>query len=253
MDAMNVLAIILRVCLVIFSPILSLMAYNIYRKTKGGSLGWVYLTITFVSLGVWALSQLVFLFLYDSAVIRNVIGAVMFFIMAVFNPLSAVTLAKDMGCKIPGWLSLRNIIIGSVVFVGVFYAYNMGASPEIMGSANSISVLLVLPTFIIASFGYNRLAKETGVGFWKWLTWGCIVILIGALMISSSYTDCCGTGSPLHDSEECATWNYDYASALPLPCFSAALPLTSNGAAFVLIGMLMVMVGMEKIRKAMKA
>lgn len=252
MDVVNIVAVLTRVLLLVFAVVLSFAVYNIYRKTRGGSKGWLYMCIAFVSVGAWSVSQLVFLYVFDTFMGRVVISAVMFFMISLFNPLAAINLARDMKCSLPPWLTERNVIILCIAFFAAMYSYNIFASPGFAGSVAGISMFSMVLMFSLAVVGYMRIAKETGVRFWSWFAWGCIIAIIGAFMITTSYTDCCGTGAPLNGAGECGTWMYDYSPILPLPCIAWALPLTSNSAVFVDIGIILLLIAIEKMRRAMK-
>jgi len=251
LDTLNLVAIILRVFLVITAPILSLMVLNIYRKTEGGSKGWLYMAVSFGSLGIWAISQLILTFAFNTPEGRLVIGILMFIFISLFAPLSAIRLARDMKCEIPKWMIERNVVIIYAVFFGALIGYNLMTSSNLLGSLSSASILSIIPTFIIAWMGYCAIAKTTGKILWKWLAWGCIITMIGAVMIVSTYTNCCGAGAPLSGEVGCETWSYDYSPAIPFPCMAWALPFTSNSGAVVLVGILVLIFSIEKLRRAM--
>lgn len=172
MDAINMVAIFARVFLIIFAPVLALMVYNIYRKTRGGSLGWVYMMLAFLSLGTWALFQVILLFVFDSFEGRALLGALMFGLLSIFTPLSSIKLAKDMKCSLPGWINERNTMLIMSGFFVLMYAYALVSSSNILGSAAGISMIALTPSFIISFIGLNSIGKATGVRLWSVFAWG---------------------------------------------------------------------------------
>ncbi len=251
MDILDGLSLIFRLLSVVIGPLLAVVVYIIYRKTRGGSVGWVYISIAFISLGVWSLSQLLFLVVFPNFIARTVIGAMTIFLITFFIPMAAVRLAKDMKCKLPRWLTEVNVIIIGFVYYFVMYSYNLMASQDFLGSVSSISLIGLTPMFVIASVGYLVIARETRVRLWTWWVIGMAFCFVGAFLIGAMYTNCCGTGAPLEWEESCVRWMYDYAPAIPLPCLELALPITSNGATILSMGLVFLLYSMEKMRRLM--
>jgi hypothetical protein len=253
LDVLNSVALFFRLLSVILGPLLAVVVYNIYRKTKGGSIGWLYMSVAFISLGAWSISQLVFLVVFPNFIIRVITGAMGIFLISFFCPLSAVGLAKDMKCSLPGWLTEVSVIAIGFAYYAIMYVYAFMASVDFLGSVASISIIGLTPMFILGAIGYLTIARETRVGIWSWWTLGTFFVFIGAFVIGGMYANCCGTGAPLEWSQGrgCDGWMYDYAPALPLPCVEAALPVTSNGAVILSIGLLILLYVTEMLRRAM--
>ncbi len=253
MDVFNSVAVFFRLLSVIIGPILGIVSYRIYRKTRGGSTGWLYISIAYVSLGVWSLSQILFLVVFPNFIARTIIGAMAIFLISFFNPMAAVRLANDMKCRLPRWLTETNVIVIGLVFYAAMYAYNIMTSVDFLGSVATISIIAMTPMFILGALGYLIIARESGVRFWSWWAGGTIFVFIGAFMVGGMYANCCGTGAPLEWSQGmgCDGWMYDYAPAIPLPCIEALLPITSNGAMFLSAGVLILILVTEKLRRAL--
>jgi hypothetical protein len=253
LDVLNIVALFFRLLSVIIGPILAIVSYKIYRKTRGGSTGWLYISIAYVSLGVWSLSQILFLLVFPNFIARTIIGAMTIFLISFFNPMAAMRLAKDLKCRLPWWLTEVNLIAIGLVFYAVMYLYNLMVSVDILGSVATISLIAMTPMFILGSLGYLIIARESGVRFWSWWAVGTVFVFIGAFMIGGMYANCCGTGAPLEWSQGmgCDGWMYDYAPALPLPCIGVLLPVTSNGAIFLSVGVLILMFVTEKLRRVL--
>jgi len=250
MDILGSIALIFRLLSVVVGPLLAVVVYSIYRKTQGGSKGWLYLTIAFISLGVWSISQVVFLIMFPNFIARTITGAMAIFLITFFNPLGAVKLANDMQCKVPMWLTEFNIIMIGLVYYASMYVYSLMMSRDILGAVASISIIGMTPMFLIASLGYLCIAKTTRVRFWSLWVLGTIIVIIGSFMIVGGYASCCGTGAPLEwvPGSGCDGWIYDYAPVLPIPCIEAALPLISNSAIILSIGLLILLYSMIELR-----
>lgn len=251
MDILDGVSLIFRLLSVVIGPLLAVVVYIIYRKTRGGSVGWLYISIAFISLGVWSLSQLLFLVVFPNFLARTIIGAMTIFLITFFIPMAAVKLANDMKCKLPGWMTEVNVIIIGFVYYFIMYLYNIMASQDFLGSVASISLIGLTPMFIIASVGYLAIARETRVKLWSWWVIGMVFCFVGAFLIAAMFTNCCGTGAPLEWEPSCVRWMYDYAPATPLPCVEAVLPITSDGAVILSIGLVFLLYSMEKMRRLM--
>lgn len=242
-------AITFRLLSVILGPILALIIHNIYIKTRGGSKGWLYMTLAFISLGVWSLSQLVFLVLFDSYIGRTLTGTVFFMLMSFLNPLAAVRLSRDMKCRLPPWLTERNVIITGCAYYMIVFSYIMLGSGNPLAPLSSASIMGMVVMFSLAAVGYVILARRTGIRVWFMWTAATIVVIFGAFFVAS-YANCCGELAPLAETPTCADYMYDYGPLL-IPCMEWMLPLSSNGASILSVGILIYLIAGEKLRRLM--
>jgi hypothetical protein len=232
--------------------VLAYVVIVIYNRTRGGSSGWVSLTLTYASLGLWALFQLIFIAVFPSYTARVLTGAALFFVIGISNPLATVLLSRDMKLKVPGWFNKRILFITVTLFYLALGAYNFLLTPftEPLAELLSITLLSIGVLFLIAIFGFYLIFRATGVRLWMFIG---IASLLGALGVGMvvAFTDCCGLQSPLHETGDCQGWMYDYADTLPTPCLEGLLPLSSNGVMLILLGEIFALYALFRMMRVM--
>jgi hypothetical protein len=237
LDGLSLVATGFRAASVLFGLVLACLVIVIYRKTRGGSSGWLCLMLAYSSLGVWGLSQLVFLAVFPSYMARILTGTALFFLIGITHPLAAVLLSRDMKLKVPPWFNKRNLFVLVMLFYLAMVAYNflLTSFTEPFAEVLTITLLSVGVFFLAAAFGFWLIFRGTQVSFWMFMAISSLVAALGVGMVVA-FTDCCGADAPLQGADACQSWIYDYADALPAPCVEGLLPLSSNGVLLILLG-----------------
>lgn len=253
MDGLSIIAMGFRAASVLFGLILAYLVIVIYRRTQGGSSGWLYLMIAYSSLGIWGLSQLIFLAVLPSYAVRVLTGTMLFFLIGIMHPLAAVLLSRDMKLRVPSWFNKRNLFVVILLFYLSMMAYNFlfTSFTEPLAEVLAITLFSVEVFFLVAAFGFYLIFRETRVNFWVFMGLSSLVAALGVGMVVA-FTDCCGMDAPLQGMAACQTWIYDYADTLPMPCVEGLLPLSSNGVLLILLGEIFAVYALFRMLKAME-
>lgn len=250
MEIANLVGVSFRVASIFLGIALAYLVIVMYRRTSGGSKGWLYLMITYVSLGVWAFLQMVFLLVFPNFLARVLVGMILLFTMGISNPLATIKLSSDMRLKRP-WCFTRNYFFGfaAVVYL-IIGVYNFIITPasEMLAEVLSVTLLSLAVLFLVSFYGYYLIYRGTQVRFW-------LIVGIGALLVSLGvglvllFADCCGPGGQIVGTAACSEWMYDYADVSPAPCMEVLNPLTSRGTIFILAGEILFFYAILKLLK----
>jgi hypothetical protein len=252
LDGLNLAGAGFRIASVFIGIAIAYLAIAIYNKTKGGSQGWIALLMTYVSFGFWAILQVVFLWMLPNYGMRVISATILFFVTGFTNPLGVIMLSRDMKLKRPAWFNKTYcIILSAAVYLAVF-TYNFVLTPFTNPFAELLSTMLVSVgvLFLFAFFGYYIIYRGTKLKVWLHLGYAILLVSLGVFMVAA-FSDCCGTDGPLHETEACDSWMYDYTTALPAPCIEWLLPLSSNGALFIFLGEAITLYALFRISRSM--
>lgn len=225
--------VIFTVLATIMGIIVYLITYRIYRLTKGGSKGWLYLGTVGFAASFWAvLGYLVGW--------RNIIGLlteiIVLPIMLVFVVVTTTTLASDMKIKRPEWFTTRNAMYYLFVVFVLVLSYNL-FTPIYDPLRELVSIVMILMpfAFLVAAFGGYVIYRGTGKSAW-------IAFLIGSLLIMSATFmatyrgNCCGVPNP--SSSLCEGYDRNYVPSHPIPCVESFLYIAILHAYFTVTGMI---------------
>ena len=252
MDGLNLVGAVFRIASVFIGIAIAYLAIAIYNKTKGGSQGWVALLMTYTSFGLWAILQVVFLWILPNYGMRVVSGIILFLVTGFTNPLAVVLLSRDMKLKRPAWFNKTYCIIFSAAVYLAVFTYNFVLTPFTNPFAELLSTMLVCVgvLFLFAFFGYYIIYKGTKLRVWLFM--GIAILLVSAgVFLVAAFSDCCGADGPLHEAEACDSWMYDYTDALPTPCMEGLLSLSSNGALLIFLGEIFALYALLRIYRSM--
>jgi len=222
------ISVIFRAVTVILGFFLIYSSFNIYKRTEGGSKGWLILSVAFSSLVVWGILDTLLSMFYPSREISMIL-LIILLPLAALTPISAMLMLRDMRIKMPKWMSLRNYIILAVVFFTVLSIYNFALTPftDPLSEVLSMIHLFTGIAFLMASPAYYIIYKSIKIRFWLILAIAALLIGIG-LGMSTMFSECCGVGASLTDTQTCQDWwewSYRYTVILPLPCTGWLLPI----------------------------
>jgi hypothetical protein len=243
---------VFRLLSVFIGLIIAYLVIKIYDKTKGGSDGWVALMITYVSLGLWALFQVIFLWVVPDFGMRVVTGTIFFFVIGIFNPLSAIILSRDMKIDKPKWFNRNSHFAFTCIVLASLVIYNFVLSPFTNPFSEVLTIALTLLgiLILISAYGFYILYKGTGLKVWMHMVVAAVIISMGIFFVLS-FNDCCGLQSPLEGTEACSAWMYDYADVLPAPCMEGFIPISSGGTLLILIGEIIFLCAFMRILRSM--
>ena len=248
----NIVGTGLWVTSVFFGIVTAYLVISIYNKTKGGSPGWISLMLTYVSLGFWGVTQVVFT-AYPNFGMRVVISIILFGVISVTNSMTPIYLIRDMKIDSPKWYSIRNYLVGVVAFFGImiwhtFFFSGMFSNP--FSAMLSITLLAVGVLFLVTALGFYKLYKATNLRFWLINTLAVLSVGFGVFLILG-FTDCCAPGAILEEASDCSGWIYDYEDVLTSQCMPGMLPLVTNGSLFIILGEVLSFYAMFRINREM--
>ncbi len=253
MDGLNLTGAVFRICSVFIGVAIAYLSIAIYNRTKGGSEGWVAMLMAYTSFGFWAFLQVFFLWVIPNYGMRVVSGTILFFTTGFMNPLAVILLSRDMKLKRPAWFRMRYYLVFSAAALIAIASYNLLLTPFTNPFEEMLSIMLVYVgvSFLFAFFGYYIIYRGTKLKVWMHMGFAVLLVSMGVFMVAA-FSDCCGTGAPLHGTESCESWMYDYSDSLPTPCIGELLPLSSNGTILIFLGEVVALYALLRILRSMR-
>ena len=196
------------------------LAFSLFRVTKGGSNGWIYLSVKGLCLFFWAATALIFSMI-DLPSLRYLTGAFFLFLIAVTVPITYVKLVEDFGAKRPRWLNVRNTLFFVIIVYLLFLFGNVffGNFAEPLVTLLTVSHLTLGIAALVAIIPTYILVKETGQRPWKLAL--IFAILVGVGLNFGQYSNnCCSEEGDFYGMEICEGYDLDYTKIYNAPCFS---------------------------------
>ncbi len=241
-----------RIISIIIGLLIGYFTYMIHRFTEGGSKGWEYFAIGGLSLTLWSTLQVVFSLIINSPVPRIILGTVTLPLIAIFSSIGPVKLLEDMNIKKPKWLTIRNVLYYFILVIIALSLYNF-LTPfnyplnEILSIAHD-----TIPfCFLVGTFGFYLLWKETKLKSWLMIKIGTVLIIVGTILNSYS-GNCCGPGEPMQSLSQCARYSFDYVASTPFSCLESLISISLFGSLFLIIGILFYTIGFGTLWSKMR-
>lgn len=215
----------------ILGVILYLITYRIYKLTRGGSKGWLYLGTAALAASFWAaIGQLI----GGNTIIELLVKMILLPLIAVLAITTTTTLTRDMKIERPKWFTTKNVLYYLIVVYVIILIYNL-VTPiqEPFREMASVALLLIPFAFTVTAFGGYVLYRGMGKSTW-------IIFIIASLLIASGaylatyLGNCCGVPNPT--STLCANYDLNVPSH-PIPCIEPLIPIAFLGRYIILIGM----------------
>jgi len=232
--------------------LIAYFSFRIHALTEGGSAGWKYMAMAGISFSLWAISQIAFKYLIDSAALRMSSASFFLLLMVIFAPLSPVFLARDM--KLSGRARLITvkkyflfIIPVSLIIIGLnlIEPYFITLS-EVMSVSYLIFGFALLPMAYVLFF----LWRETKNRSWLFIFAFAIIISL-AVFLESYSGGCCGMDGYYYGNPLCGTYGSDYVTVIPLACGAGILPVVMYLDIFQIAALLLGIAGFYLIWKPM--
>jgi hypothetical protein len=218
--------IIFRLLVIPAGLLIAYFSYRIHDLTEGGSAGWKYMAIAGLSFSLWAISQIAFKYLIDSAALRMSAASFFLLLMVIFAPLSPVFLARDM--KLSGrarMITVKRYFLYIVPVSLVIIGYNL-IEPYFITLSEVMSVSYLIFGFALLPMAYVLfcLWRETGNKSWFFVF--AFAIIISLTVFLESYSGgCCGLDGYYYGNPLCGSYSADYVTVLPLACTAGILPV----------------------------
>jgi len=238
------ISIIFRLLVIPIGLLIAFFSYRIYVLTKGGSNGWKYMAMSGLSFSFWAMSQIIFKYLIDSAVMRMSIGSFLFGIIIIFGPLSPIILARDLKLSEKARLmTMKRYIYYIIPLTAIIIAYNM-IDPYFIILSEVISIFHVMLGLALITMSYALffLWKETKNRAWLFIFSFIAIVTISVFMGVYS-GNCCGANGEYSGSPVCSSYTNDYVTVTPVICTASILPITLQWNTFMIVGVLLGVVG----------
>lgn len=243
--------------------LIAYFSFDIYRLTKGGSKGWKYMAYGCIPMGVYAIwgvfdTMLQFSIPYRLEFLLLMTGLCVF-MLQIFLPLGTQGIGKDIGARLPGWYTSRNILVFlAVIFLGLV-AYNFmlpiaGVADEIV----SIGFFSLAVMSGVCAVGYLAIARSTKKSAW-WLLFLASLFMLLGFPGYQMYGDCCGSAGWVAQMEftnpDCYGFINDYAFSAVIhgSCIPALLPLANYSMVSIIIATILYFIAFTMIWRSIKS
>ena len=245
---------IFRFLVIPIGILIAYFSYEIFALTKGGSKGWRYIAIAGLCFSAWAICQIVFTLLFDSALVRMMLGTFLFGLIVILAPLGPIILVNDMKLSPRARLfTVKRYLLYIAPISALVIAYNV-IDPSTIFIAGALSITHLLVGFALLPMAYATffLWRES-----KSLSWAFIFAFVSILSISvfmGVYSgSCCGTDGAYYGNPVCSSYDTDYVSSLPVSCSAGVLAVTLKWNYLQIIAVLSGLVGFYLLWNPMRS
>ena len=236
--------------------VITFFSLRIYSLTKGGSVGWKYIAIVGIAMGIWSISGMVYDFIHFQAEISILIGIAGLFIISFLSPMGTFSLVKDMQLGMNSFFerknTRRNYIIYYLSILIPVLLYNLFVSPTNILKEIHSSVQLMM-VFGIVPMTYSLYILWKGIRKPAWMFMLIFGIIISISQAMAIYVGgCCGEGEALASSDICSSYTLLFVETLPLYCDQAIMSILIAYRSIDLIGFSVAILGFFLIWKSME-
>lgn len=172
--------------------------YDVYRRTKGGSPGWMYIAMGGFMLGMFSvfigLNLLMGIPAYQNS-IKIAVDIISYSTFSMVFPLAGIMLMNDMGIK--SRVTTRGFLIYFIAVAAMLFAYNFIVPfPGVFEEVLSLMNMMMLFTFPVLAYAAYRIGFGSGILPWK-------IILVASLLMAGA------TFSEVIISDGCGGWDFN--------------------------------------------
>lgn len=242
----------LRVPAILLGVLVGYFALCLYRITKGGSNGWLYLSVKGMCLFFWAITALLFT-LIDIPLLRYLSGAIFLFGIAFTFPITYTKLARDFGAEMPKWFNVKTC---SLVVVGAYLLLLVGNVltdnfREPLVTLLTISHLSLGIGALIAIYPTYILMKATNQNPWKLAFLFAVVIALG-MNFGQYYNNCCHEDGIMTDEPVCEGYDLDYNKIYGSPCIGAIVGIGKFYQLSLVAGIIILLTALYQLNSRLK-
>ncbi len=256
MDYMEstILTQIYRVFAIIFGILVGVVSFFVYKMTKGGSKGWIYIVLSGGFFCLWSLGTMFFAFdIIKIPYMWHILATISQFGIAFTMPLGFTKFLLDFGVNRPKWLNMSSvfiIVLGSIIalLVGNILTDNFS---EPLTAILSISLIVSGIGFIVAIVPAFIMARATKQGHWILATILVILIALGYNLVGY-YFNCCSEEGELSEEEVCADYDLKYGKVHGLPCSELVVGVSKYFQVFLFSGIVLVIVALYLLNSRLK-
>lgn len=234
------ITIIFRTLAILGGVLMGFFAYQIFRYSKGGLRGWMYLSCFGFSLFFWATTALITKII-GVTLLERITGILGLAGMAFFLPLAYSKLTDELNLKKPKFLNgTFSVAFSSLVFL-ILIAMNI-IKPTFMeyplDKLLSISHFGLGVCVLFAIFPLYFLIVNIKKKPWV-IAMIATIILAMSLFVGQHYDGCCGKNGELQDNEElCGNYDLPYVQVSDMPCYAPIVSFGEFYQAYLTIGVL---------------
>jgi hypothetical protein len=226
---------------------------TIYRRTQGGSKGWLFVAVGFLFLVVWTIADSVVYYLMFNEEASIVFGGIMYTVTGLCM-IAPFFFIRDMQIKAHKWMTIKGYMVYTVVFFALMLAYNflLTSFTNPVREYDAIVYVYLAVSFVISSYAYHVIYRGSGVKSWRYIAVGSVFGAVASVMIVM-FIQCCGLMSLLESSATCAPfweWSYRFANCLPFPCLGSVLPVMPFAVILYIIGGVFSFLGLYQMLRA---
>ncbi len=246
------MTLVFRVPTIILGILIGYFAYRLYQLTKGGSRGWIILTVMGICLFFWATTAMVFA-IVDIPILRYLAGIIFLLGMAVTLPTGFARLAQDFGVKMPKWLNLTSVLgVVAVAFFGLLIGNVVtGNFDTPVVTLLTISHLTLGIAALIGIIPTYLLSKATNQNPWKLALVFAILIGVG-LNVGQYYNNCCHEDGIIPGEPICAGYDLDYNQVYAAPCVNGMVMIGQYYQITLLLGIIVLITSLYQLTSRLK-
>jgi len=240
----------------ILGLVITFFSLRIYSLTKGGSVGWKYIAIVGIAMGIWSISGMAYDFIRFPVEINIIIGIVSLFIISFLSPMGTFSLVKDMQLGMNSFFENKNtrrnyIIYYFSIFIPVLL-FNLLVSPkDILLEIHSVVQFMIVFGTVPMTYSLYVLWRAIKKPAWMFMMlFGIIISLSQAMAVYVG--GCCGDGGALTSNQVCSTYTLSFVETLPLYCDQAIISAFSVYRSIDLIAFVIAIIGFFLIWKSME-
>jgi len=244
--------VLFRLLVIPIGLLIAFFSYRIFILTKGGSAGWKYMAMVGLSFSLWAISQIVFKLLVDSALIRMSAGSLLFGIIIIFAPLSPIVLARDLKLSEKARLiTVKRYFLYIIPLSVIIILFNT-MDPYFILLSEVISLTHIMVGFAMMPMAYTLFFvwRETKNRAW-FFVFAFISITAIAVFMGVYSGNCCGADGEYSGSPVCSSYTNDYIAVTPVDCAADILPITLQWNMFLIVGVVLGLIGFYLLWKPM--
>lgn len=210
---------------IILGILMTFFCYRIYSLTRGGSRGWMLVSVAGISMALWSISNFVYEVMGLPVELQGTIGTLTFALICTLSPIGTFFLVKDMNLPLNRLLTTRNFLAYYCLLFAAILLYNM-SMPYTNIFAEMYSVSQIMITISLPPMCLGFLSLWRGTRKKSWILFTLFTVLITSSQVLGMYaTGCCGEGGQLAGTSACSEYTDIFVEVFPLECSPDIVPM----------------------------
>lgn len=238
----DVITLVFRALAIFGGILIGLFAFQIYKLSKGGLRGWMYISIFGGFLFFWAAASLA-TSLIGIGLLEKIAGTIGLLGLAFFVPLSYTKICEELNLKRPDFLSTRvSVGFTSLVLMALLLLNVFSPSFAEFPMEKIVSISLFTLGFAMAFALIPLYVLVVNVKKAPWIIALVATVLLSfSLFVGQHYNGCCGEGGEFEEIDElCGRYNLHYIEVTEGPCVGGVVKVGEFYQAYLTIGILLI-------------